>query len=100
MVRNGQGVFNEVVASYLRRVEFGSDGYARLIRLPAYEIAELVVDPERSFGQPVFARGGARLEDALSMFRAGESLDVVAEEYGIPIDELEDTVRIATRTAA
>jgi len=81
-------------------VEFGADGYARLIRLPTYEVAELVVDPKRGFGQPVFARGGARLEDALSLVRAGESLDVVAREYGLPVDELEDAVRIATRVAA
>ena len=100
VVRNHQRVFNAVVESYLRRIEFGDDGYARLIRLPAYEVAELVVDPERGFGQPVFARGGARLEDALSMFRAGESLDVVAGEYGVPVKELEDAVRIATRVAA
>lgn len=100
VVRNGQRVFNEVVASYLSRVEFSEDGYARVIRLPAYEVAEILVDPSLGFGQPVFARGGARLEDALAMFRAGESLDVVAAEYGVPVDQLKDAVRIATRTAA
>lgn len=61
---------------------------------------DLVVDPERGFGQPIFARGGTRLEDALALFRAGESLDVVADEYGVPRDQLEDAVRIATRVAA
>jgi uncharacterized protein (DUF433 family) len=100
VVRNDQRVFNEVVQSYLRRVVFDADGYARLIRLPAYEVAELVVDPDRGFGQPVFARGGARLEDALSMFRGGESLEVVAGEYGIPVEQVEDAVRVATRVAA
>ena len=67
--------------SYLRRIEFGPDGYARLIRLPGYRVAEVVVDPERGFGQPVFARGGARLEDALALFRAGEPLDVAYFDY-------------------
>ena len=100
VVRNGQRVFNAVVAAYLQRLEFDTDGYVRLIRLPAYEIAELVVDPRRGFGQPIFARGGARLEDALALFRAGEPLDVVADEYGIPPEQLEDAVRIATRPAA
>ncbi|GAB3460559.1 DUF433 domain-containing protein [Actinophytocola sediminis] len=100
VVRNGQRVFNEVVAAYLRRLEFDDHGYVRLIRLPAYEVAEIVVDPTRGFGQPIFARGGARLEDALGLFRAGEALDVVADEYGIPRDHLEDAVRIATRSAA
>jgi uncharacterized protein (DUF433 family) len=34
------------------------------------------------------------------MFRAGESLETVTDEYGIPLDQLEDVVRIATRPAA
>lgn len=100
VVRNDQRVFNEIVEAYLRRLDFGADGYVRLIQLPAYEIADVVVDPARGFGQPIFARGGARLEDALALFRAGEPLDVVAEEYGIPYEHLEDAIRIATRPAA
>jgi len=100
VVRNGQRVFNEVVESYLKRVEYGPDGYPRLIELPAYAVAKVVVDPDRGFGQPIFRRGGARLEDALAMFRAGASLETVADEYGIPLDQLEDVVRIATRPAA
>lgn len=100
VVRNGQRVFNEAVEAYLRRLDFGDDGYARVIHLPAYEVADVVVDPSRGFGQPIFAHGGARLEDALGMFRAGEPLDVVAEEYGIPPEHLEDAVRIAVRPAA
>jgi uncharacterized protein (DUF433 family) len=100
VVRSDQRVFNEVVDAYLRRLDFADDGYVHLIRLPAYEVAEVVVDPDRGFGQPIFARGAARLEDALALFRAGEPLDVVAEEYGVPRAELEDAVRIATRVAA
>jgi uncharacterized protein (DUF433 family) len=79
--------------------DFADGGYARLIRLPAYEVAD-VLDPRRGFGQPVFVRGGARLEDALAMFRAGESIDVVADEYRVPVEQFEDAVRIATRIAA
>ena len=100
VVRNNQGVFNEIVEGYFRRLDFGDDGYARLIHLPAYATADVVVDPRRGFGQPIFARGGARVEDALALFRAREPLEAVAEEYGIPPAGLEDAVRIATRVAA
>jgi uncharacterized protein (DUF433 family) len=100
VVRNGQRVFNDVVEAYLRKIEFDESGYARLLHLPAYESADVLVDPARGFGQPIFARGGARLEDALALFRAGESLDVVAEEYGVPREDVEDAVRVATRIAA
>jgi uncharacterized protein (DUF433 family) len=100
VVRSGQRVFNEVVAEYLHNLRFSADGYVDLIRLPAYVVAEVVADPTRGFGQPVFARGGARLEDALSMFKAGEDLATVAEEFGVPPEQLEDTLRVALVPAA
>jgi len=100
VVRNGQHVFNDVVGGYLQRVEFAADGYAQVIQLPDYRKARLVVDPRRGFGQPTFSRGGARLEDVMALFRAGEPLQVVAEEFGVPLDELEDVLRVATSLAA
>lgn len=93
-------MFNDIVKSYLHRIKYDSEGYVHLFRLPAYSVAEVIVDSTRGFGQPIFARGGARLEDALSLFRSGESLGGVAEEYGVPLPELEDAVRVATRVAA
>ncbi|MFG1948109.1 hypothetical protein [Nonomuraea sp. NPDC048826] len=53
-----------------------------------------------AFGRPRFARGGAKIEDAIDLGRAGEPVDVVAEEYGLTRDEIEDVLRVATRTAA
>ncbi len=100
VVRNDQYVFNEVIRDYLQRVEFAPDGYAQVIPLPQYRQAAVVVDPRRGFGQPTFARGGARLEDVIGAFRAGEPLQVVAEEYGVSLSELEDALRVATNAAA
>lgn len=100
VVRSGQRVLNDVVKSYLQQVTFGPDGYAQVIPLPGYTQAELVVDTRRGFGQPVFLRGGARLEDVMALFYAGESLSVAAEEFGVPIEQIEDAVRIAARHAA
>jgi len=99
VVRQGQRVFPEVVAGYLQRIEFGADGFATALPLPGFGHADVLADVRRSFGQPIFARGGARLEDALSLFRSGEDLAVVAEEYGIPYLELEDAVRQVVKTS-
>ena len=100
VVRNGQRVFNEVVEQYLRRVEFAGDGYALVVPLPGYVSAQVVADPRRGFGHPRFKRGGAKVEDVLGMFMAGESLLDVAAEYRVPLSELEDALRVASRHAA
>jgi uncharacterized protein (DUF433 family) len=70
------------------------------VRNLRYRTAEVVADPDLGFGQPVFARGGARVEDVLSMFKAGEPLEVVSEEFGVSLPELEDAVRVALQPAA
>lgn len=59
-----------------------------------------MVDPLRGFGQPVFERGGARVEDVLGLFRAGEPLDVVSAEFGVPESDLQDALRVALQSAA
>lgn len=100
VARNDQLVFREVVDSYLRRIEFATDDWARAIHLPQYRTADVVIDPERSFGIPIFARGAVRVEVVLSRFKAGESFDALSEEFGVPTDELLDALRVHTDTAA
>jgi uncharacterized protein (DUF433 family) len=100
VVRNNQRVFSEVVELYLRRIEFGADGYARLIRLPQYKVAGVTVDPDHACGRPRFARGGAGVDDVIDLFRAGEPVDAVAAEFGLSRDEFEDVIRVSARAAA
>lgn len=99
VVRNNQRVFSEVVDLYLQRIDFAADGYAQLIRLPQYRVAEVTVDPYHSFGRPRFARGGASVDDVIDLFRAGEPVDTVAEEFGLSRDEVEDAIRVVTRAS-
>jgi uncharacterized protein (DUF433 family) len=100
VVRNQQRVFSEAVEQYLKLIDYADDGYARLVRLPGYRDAEVVADPERSFGQPIFARGGVKVADVMERFWAGDDLDTLVEEFGVPRPELEDVVRVASRRAA
>jgi len=100
VVRNGQRVFSEIIESYLKRITFADDGWAQRITLPQYGRATVIADPRFSFGQPTFGHGRARVADVLERFWAGEDLDDVAGEFGIPRPELEDAVRVASRRAA
>ncbi len=100
VLRSGQQVFTEVVADYLKRIEYGSDGYARLLHLPGYQRLQVVADPSRSFGQPMFVKGAAKVSDMIDRFQAGESLPDLADDFGVPIEDLEDALRVASRRAA
>ncbi len=99
VVRNGQRVFNDIVDSYLRRVEFADDGWAQCIHLRKYGDADVVVDPQRSFGIPIFARGAVRVETVIAAFKAGTDLDGLTAEYGVPRDDLLSVLRVHTEAA-
>lgn len=63
-VRHGQRVFTAAVEEWLSQVTY-ANGYAQVLPLPGYAAAGVLVDAARSFGQPIFSRGGARVQDAL-----------------------------------
>lgn len=100
VVRSGQRVFANVIDQYLRRITYGPDDYASMIRLPSYERADVVVDPSRAFGQPIFTHGAAPVGAVLGRFWAGEDIDTLSEEFGVPAPEIEDVLRAASRRAA
>jgi uncharacterized protein (DUF433 family) len=93
--RSGQYVFKDIVEHYLRQISFEDDKYATLIRLPQYQHANVVLDPRRSYGQPVFGNSGVRVSDATGPLRAGESFDAVAADYGVPVSELRDALDLS-----
>ena len=100
VVRTGQHQFSEVVRDYLKRISYGSDGWASRVRLPSYKRAEVVVDPRIAFGLPLVIHGGARVEDLVDRFVAGDSVADIADDFGVPPEEVEDVIRVATRAAA
>jgi uncharacterized protein (DUF433 family) len=100
VIRTGQRQFAEIVRAYLKRITYGEDGWASRVRLPAYRHADVVVDPRRAFGMPLVVHGGARVEDLVDRFVAGDTLADIAEDFGVPEPEVEDVVRVATRAAA
>jgi uncharacterized protein (DUF433 family) len=95
VLRNNQRVFTEVVEDYLVRIEHDEQGWARLVRLPAYPRGEVVVDATRSFGKPIFESGASRVSDVLDRFMAGESVEVLEQEFGVPSSTIQDAIRVA-----
>lgn len=100
VVRTGQHQFSELVRDYLTRITYGDDGWASRVRLPSYQHVEVIVDPRVAFGLPLVASGGARTEDLVDRFLAGDSVAEIADDFDVPAEEVEDVIRVATRTAA
>lgn len=99
VVRTGQKQFSEVVGEYLTRITYGDDGWVRQLELPTYRRAKVIVDPARAFGLPLVVHGGARVEDLVDRFIAGDSLAAVAADFDVPVEEVEDVIRVATQAS-
>ncbi len=99
VVRTGQQHFAEIIRDYLKRITYGDDGWAEQLKLPAYARAEVTVDPRRAFGQPLVVHGGARVEDLVDRFQAGDGFADIAGDFGVPAEEVEDVIRVALRLA-
>lgn len=52
------------------------------------EAGIVTIDPARSFGAPIFVRGGARVEDVISRLDADERIRDVAAEFGVPVEDI------------
>jgi uncharacterized protein (DUF433 family) len=100
VVRTQQRQFSGVVKDYLKRIHYGGDGWADSVRLPTYAHAEVIVDPQVAFGMPLLVHGGARVEDLVDRFQAGDSVSEIAADFSVPPDQVEDVIRVATRAAA
>lgn len=90
--RSGQYVFKEIVEHYLQQISFADDNLASMIRLPQYGDANVVLDPRRGYGQPVFDGSGVRVADVLGPLRAGATFQAVADDYGVTPDQLRDAL--------
>ncbi len=87
-------VLDGVLEGQLKIIAFDDDGWADRLTLPFVPDRAIVqVRTDRAFGRPVFIRGGARLQDVLTRFRAGEPLEDVVRDFGVPIEDVLDILR-------
>ncbi len=94
--QDGQAVIREVLEHSLERVERGTDG--RVVRLYPWlnhpgEPHDFEVDPERSFGRLVLAGTGIPTEAIGERFRAGETIDEIAKDFGLKRARIEQALR-------
>lgn len=97
--RSGQTVIREIVNDYMTYVSWSGE-IPTSLQLRNCEPSKVVVDPKLGFGQPRFGASGARMIDVAAMFKAGEELEIVADEFGISQADVRTAARVLLGSAA
>jgi uncharacterized protein (DUF433 family) len=94
---SGQLAIRQVLETHLRRVEW--DARKVPIRLHPFlttdapdQSRRIVIDPLVSFGRPMLAGSGISTMAIANRIDAGESPDVVAEDYGVSLSDIDAAV--------
>lgn len=101
----GQLAMKEMLAAHLRRLEHDADGLAARLypftrkRQPD-EPKIIVIDPSVSFGRPTIIGTGIATSIVAERYKAGESIDELAHDYGCERGHVEEAVRCELALAA
>jgi uncharacterized protein (DUF433 family) len=96
--KGGQRAMPEILDAYLQRIEWGVEGLATKL-YPFTRQRELVqpkvimIDARVSFGRPVLTGTGIRTDLIAERYKAGESMDELARDYGRDRVDIEEAVR-------
>jgi len=102
--RNGQLAMRQVLETYLTRVEHDPTGRAArlypFIRMNGTDQPRnVVINPYVSFGKPVIAGTGLPTRVVAERFKAGDSIPLIAADYGRKEEEIDDAIRYELRIA-
>jgi uncharacterized protein (DUF433 family) len=80
----------------LKRIDWGPDGQARRLHLRDFPAsADVIIDPRFGWGAPVLGQSKVKVEDLVALWRNGERLSAIADEYELAVDVVEDVLRRA-----
>lgn len=100
--QEGQIQLREIILDRLKYVRRDPKGVPeKLILFPARGAArgDVVIDPRISFGRPVLDGFGVRTSILAERFQAGDSIDALAHDYGLPPEAIENALRCEPRAA-
>lgn len=104
ITREGQLAMRTVLQSFLKRIKRDAQGmpvklYLFTRRGEDTEPMAVVVDPTVSFGRPVLEGTGIPTTVLAERYKAGDSLDELAEDYGRQRKEIEEAIRYELKAA-
>ena len=98
VTQSGQIALRELLQAHLHRVEHDATGTAVRLYLftrkrDLHEPRVVVIDPQISYGRPVLVGTGIPTAVVAERYKAGESMDELAEDYGRSRNEIEEAIR-------
>jgi uncharacterized protein (DUF433 family) len=87
-----------VIDDHLKYIVWDEDDdFPKRLTLRRYDpaVTEVVIDPRFAWGAPIVEPSRVPVEAVLSMWRAGEPPHIVADEYGLSIDQVNALIRVA-----
>lgn len=105
VVREGQVAMRELIEAHLKRVKWDSQGLPTvLFPFVSEDIAidrkPVMFDPRVSFGRLVLVKTGIPTTEIAQRYKAGETIDSLASDYGRARLEIEDAIRCELQLAA
>lgn len=102
--QDGQLQIRDLIRDRLQRVRRDPKGLPeKIILFPAATDgagrADVVIDPRRSFGRPVLDGLGVRTAMVFERFMAGDDIAVLARDYAVPAQAVQDAIRCERRAA-
>ena len=98
VTQSGQIALRELLKAHLHRVEHDAAGTA--VRLYPFtrkrdlrEPKVVIIDPHISYGRPILVGTGIPTAVVAERYKAGESIDELAEDYGRSRNEIEEAIR-------
>lgn len=102
--RWGQLGLGPILSFYLRRIERDEKGWpVRLFPVRTNWPGDVqgdppkvvVIDPSVSSGRPVVNGTGVMAEIIVGRFNSGESIESIADDYGLAVNQIEEVIRYA-----
>jgi uncharacterized protein (DUF433 family) len=102
--QEGQIQLREIILDRLQRVRRDPKGVPeKIVLFPASarktESADVVIDPRLSFGRPVLDGHGVRTAVLAERFDAGDNIELLAREYSVPPEAIQNAIRCERRAA-
>lgn len=103
--RSGQVEMREILEAYVKRIEHDPGGVpARLYPFTRKDVLHdprsVVIDPLVEFGRPCLTATGIPTLEVADRYKAGESIQSIADDYGRTREQIEEAIRYEFPLAA